>query len=43
MQNEREGDHGGRIKLVRRLTQWSREEVIVTWTKVMVVKMEKSE
>lgn len=43
MENEREGDHGGRIKVVSRLTQRSREEVIVTWTKVTMVKMEKTE
>ena len=33
----------GRVKLVRRLIQWSRGEMVVAWTKRMMTEMEKSE
>ena len=37
------GDQSGRVKLVRRLIQWSRGEMVVVWTKRMMTQMEKSE
>lgn len=37
------GDQSGRVKLVRRLIQWSRGEMVVAWTKRMMTEMEKSE